>query len=870
MTLRIVSLVSLLLLVGASGIAQEPPVRLKIELANVRWQHLPREVQGVCIGPDGRTWFQLNSDSQGSSPAQIKSRLQREYRESAPQISGALLILLETSGRNWFLTDFGRLLLGYDGQTWIEYKGTSKSPNFSGAAVSQGGFLRRNYSARAVGDRVWFSGSGGLHLFDGRNWEFQSFVEAKDVVTTTAPFAVSPSGKFAAAVYGERLTLWTRRDGKWTKGQDFKSNRIHAVDQFFVTDQGWLRFVYGEELHSVPLPGASEIAEENPTEEQEDKELAALIKQLGDDDFARREEASKKLAESGASIKANLAEALKLATDVEVKLRLAKILESPAFKAARVAVETRIGKYRVSEAKQLAQDEQGTLYIAAASIKVARGKPEPGLLMVDAAGKSKLISNPAGLEAWWNKGGGTRPQFYLTRDNGVWLTPCPNVRPSAFFDLKEQKLTAELPDTHPPRVVAADKEGRVFVSTEGGPASVMVFTPSAPEVRLRLPEVSFPIVLTSTPMVALDGSIWAERKAEGLSRFDGKDWAAVDLGERDQLRPVGSGEEGIVIYEGQRALFGGKGKHFLFQRDKLLGKGNIRELVKEHHAILAKAFGTARSTRHSSNQAAEGRPEQCVVLTADKAGNIWLLDENNQLSVLVGDAWLNATEPLLATGARQGRVGAMASFGDNSRIYLSIFPTEARPQAWKSLIGEVRDGKLFFQDSQMINRGSDLFGLREAGGALWVPGSRTMYPDEQLTLRIGQNGQAQEIQDSGCPLLIDDSDNVWLGRIKHQPQNKLAIWRGGKIVQRLEIPGTERITSLFADKPGSVYAVTSLGLVHLIAEGDGPYRPDKTYLLPPVHFGGSPIPSRLGHVVTRSFTGYPPQAQITLLSLPRE
>jgi len=862
---------ALLLLFAWPGYAQEPPARLKIELANVRWQRMPPEVQEVFIGPDGRTWYQLNSDIPDWSLAEIKRRMEREWNENSPQISGVRLALLEPKGRAWFLTKFGRSLLGYDGRSWIEYQGNGKSPNMTGIALTQGGFVQRNYNPRFAGDRAWFSGNGGIHVFDGRDWQFQKFAEPGDVVTTTSQFAVSPSGKFAAVVYGEKLTLWTWRDGTWTKGRDLKNERVRSIEPFFVTDQGVMWHLNVEELVSISLPGATNVATVDEEEGQEDKEVAALIKQLGDDDFARREEASKKLAELGASIKSNLSEALKVATDVEIKLRLSKLLESPTFKAAWVAPVTKVAKYRVSEVKQLVQDDQGMLYIAAVSIRAAGDKSAPGLLMVDAAGKIiNFLSNPAGLEPWWHKGGGSRPQFYLARENGLWLSPYPGLRPAAFFDFKEKKLTAELPDTYPARVAAIDKEGRVYASSNGPLPSGMVFTPSAPEVRLKLPETRFPIIPITRPFVALDGSIWAERKIEGLSRFDGKDWTAVDLGEKDTLTPVGSGEEGIVLYEGLRKLYGGKGKHYLLQRGTLLGKGNIRDLVKTHQAILAKAFATPRSSRYSPHQARDYRPEQCVVLAADKWGDIWLLEENNKLSVLVGEVWLDATELVKAFGSREGGVGAMAPFGDNSRIYLSIFPTEPRPTAWKSLIGEVQDGKLLFQDSQMMNWGSAPFGLREAGGALWVSGARSLQFDEQLTLRIGQNGQAQEIQDGGWPLLIDESGNAWLGKIRQQPQNKLVLWRSGKIMQRLEIPLVDRVTSLFSDKPGSVYAVTSLGLTHLIAEGDGPYRVDKTYLLPIIHQTWQPMHSRLGYVVTNLFSGYPPEAQVAMLKLPQE
>lgn len=858
---RATILVSLVLLAAATGRAEDVPARLKIDYANVRWQHAPREVQGVYIGPDGRTWYQLGPEMTGWSLAQIKSRLQREWKETAPQISGVRLALLEPGGRVWFQTEFGRSLLGYDGLTWVEYKGSRTSPNLGGECATQGSFPH-NRTNRFAGGKAWFSASGGIHVFDGEHWSVQEFVEPGDITTTSALFAVSSNGKFAAAIYGNDQTLWTCLEGKWTKGRNLK-NEKYPVERFFVTNQGLLWYRHFEELRFVSLPGAATVAEEKEEEEEEAKQVAILVKQLGDDSFDRREEASTKLAQLGETIVPDLAAALKAATDVEIKVRLKKLLDKAAPRGFKPPVVTRIGKYRVSEVKHLGQDDRGTLCIAAGAIRLAGGKTAPGLLLLDAAGEATLVRNPAGLEPWWLQDNNSGLSFYLSSSKGLWLAPYPSISPAAFLDVKENKLTEELPDLRPARVVAVDSAGRVFAAGDYRVGPVLVFTPGAPEDRQSLPTTSFPIARTSFPFVALDGSIWAQRKVEGLSRFDGQDWTTVDPGETDTFIPVTSGEEGVVLYEGQRKLYGGKGKYYLFQGGKLLGKGNIRDLAKEHRTLLVKAFATPRSSRYSPQQAAEYRPEQCAAFAADKAGNLWLLEENGKAAVLAGDVWLNATEPLQAAGASQGGARFMAPFGDNSRIYFSNM-------AGKSQIGEVRDGKLVCLDApNMIKVDGLPCGLREPGGPLWVAG---MGPNSfgQLTHRIGQNGQAQEMQESGWPMLVDESGNAWLGKLLNQPQNKLKVWRGGKIVQHLEIPGTDRVMSLFSDKPGSVYAVTSMGLTHLIAEGEGPYRADKTYVLPSAPNFRQPSFSRLGYVVDNTYMGLPPEPQVTLYRLPRE
>ena len=76
------------------------------------------------------------------------------------------------------------------------------------------------------------------------------------------------------------------------------------------------------------------------------------------------------------------------------------------------------------------------------------------------------------------------------------------------------------------------------------------------------------------------------------------------------------------------------------------------------------------------------------------------------------------------------------------------------------------------------------------------------------------------------------------------------------------------VHSLFADKPGSVYAWTTMGLIHLAKGEDGSYQAGKTYLLPELAGYRSPLFSRLGYVVAPTNTGSPPEPQVTLFRLP--
>ena len=198
----------------------------------------------------------------------------------------------------------------------------------------------------------------------------------------------------------------------------------------------------------------------------------------------------------------------------------------------------------------------------------------------------------------------------------------------------------------------------------------------------------------------------------------------------------------------------------------------------------------------------------------------------------------------------------------------------------KSHIGQVNDGKLTFIEAPSATHRNGLpLGTRESDGSLWMAASvyssssTSVRLMDQLALRLGQNGQAQEIQGCGWPMLVDESGKVWLGRTLQSPQNKLVLWRGGKIVQRLEVPGTSCVHSLFSDKPGSVFAWSTMGLIHLKSEGDSGYRVAKTYILPEaVGLSGFhyPIYSKLGYVVANTSGGTPSDPRITLFRIPKE
>jgi hypothetical protein len=324
--------------------------------------------------------------------------------------------------------------------------------------------------------------------------------------------------------------------------------------------------------------------------------------------------------------------------------------------------------------------------------------------------------------------------------------------------------------------------------------------------------------------------------------------------------PATTGRDGIVLVRGNNG-------YLLFDGSKLVASGKLKTILAQQRRLVARAFGPRRCP---------GRSEVTGTwVTADAKGNIWLVEGEN-MSVLIGKRWVDAAKPLVAAGSRLGRARFVAAVGDGSKVYLSdllLLHDKGR-----SFVGEIKNGELLFTDAPHAAHGNDfLTGLRDDDGGLWVAGTicKGMQTCDaifgQISVRFGRKDAAEKYTNAGWPLLIDQAGNVWLGRIRGQPENKLNVWRGGRIVQTLELPNTDKVWALHSDKPGSVYAWTTLGITWLKADGPdfAHFRPGKTYAVPVVPGRPTLIAySEFGYLVATSYTDYPRKHYLHLIRIP--
>jgi len=159
-----------------------------------------------------------------------------------------------------------------------------------------------------------------------------------------------------------------------------------------------------------------------------------------------------------------------------------------------------------------------------------------------------------------------------------------------------------------------------------------------------------------------------------------------------------------------------------------------------------------------------------------------------------------------------------------------------------SQLGEVSGGRLRF--SKAPHTCQDRFmhlNIRDRSGGLWVPGSvrgsggTCDWISGQLALRITGEGAVGQWKNAGWATLADQGGNVWLGSIRGQEQDVFNIWREGRTVHTVAVPGAFERCALVSDKPGSVFVWTRLGLRHVVADDParpGAYALGKLYTVP--------------------------------------
>ncbi|MCC6123851.1 MAG: hypothetical protein IT426_02730 [Pirellulales bacterium] len=824
--------------------AEAQSERLNIVLENVRFQALPREVRRVHVGPDGRTWFTLDAAqlSPGRTAAEgvsaFKNRLAREFAEKSPQIYGGDLALFEPGGRVWCFLPPHSLLLGYDGKTWIDHPLPDVNDRVVGSCLTRGG-CTAGRANRFAQDACWFVCARGILRFDGKEWSLQTLSENPPPSAGSVVLAFSPDGKTAAACQTSAAagaaTYWLHRNGRWiscrASANDPRNpggNRRLASIALADEDTLWLAYSNGQ------LECAALGVEEPPVD---DPAVAELIGRLADDDFAARQRATRELLARGSSIKPQLEKALKGQLDPERDFRLKLILQSflPKPAAPGRTPPSDFGGVQVMYARQLFQDPAGKVGVIAQTLRDAESRQGSGIALLQGDGRARAIfpknvsfagfnyqneNLPVvldeGRRAWWPRNLAGKAVQLLDAESGEFI----DAAPAPLFG----------------GVQAVSAEGRVFlarINAASGGERIAVYTPGAPETRAILNVES---LSTRYPQFALtdDGAAWAlERELTPtqrvggywggkLVRYDGKGWRTPEFQPTQMVRSLTPGKGGVLLV--QTSL-----ESILYRGEKLVAAGDPVELIEKHRELFRTSFGPDMPP-----SAYDPNSRQLGQVLADKAGNIWRLEEGGGLMVLAGERWQSAQEALVAAGSPDGTASYIVPLGDGQKIYVA--DRGGKLGGLGAFFGEVRDGKLRFSQAPKIEiRDNDALKVRDAEGAIWAISllDASKGSSREYIVRLGGEGVREKLEAVGTPRLVDAAGNLWVEKNAATDGCAYRLWRNGRWGRELAVPNVARNCRLVSDRPGSVYAWSNLGLQQLVADSPDfdDYRPGRLYAL---------------------------------------
>ena len=495
------------------------------------------------------------------------------------------------------------------------------------------------------------------------------------------------------------------------------------------------------------------------------------------------------------------------------------------------------GPYVIAGLQYIHTDSTGATALAADKIFQNGQALGPGLAMSHQQQRfSVLVGKEFARD--WNAHASEDSGPIPVGPNRVWVQ-------SHLLDLAAGKIIDTLPDTRFQWLHAVQKNGRIFVTVRApNPTArpIMVYTPDAPDDNTSLEPIVLEAARTSYPedmfAIGSDGTVWTSNLQDELVRFDGKKWTGVTrlpVGRSGWLRQVmgylvGRGGEVLVqIHDDPRAEAYGT---VFVAGDTICRDLPLAKMITDNRKQFVNAFAAPHPSSRSSDW---------LSIVADKGGNIWVKEER-KLRVLVGNAWIDAGDALTRAGVPRPEVEYLAGLGDGSRVYLNHFSMAPEPGGQAAFFGEIKDGALHLMPAPQVFDRLAYLNIIDRDGALWLPGfvgvasskdrqSLALSIRGQKALRLTEKGVVQEIEDQGMPFLLDQSGNLWLGRVWRNPDNRFNVFRDGKVAGTVTVAASDGLSrvgwrlagfALFSDKPGSVWSCTPTILEHYVADPQNP------------------------------------------------
>ena len=766
----------------------------QVKLRDAMWQDLPSQVYSVFVGPKDRVWYQLCHPAKKEDLDLVRTIIRREFSKPTPQLFGVRPALFEPGGRVWFVPRSGKVLLGYDGKALIE-KNMDGDHFIIGNCPNHGRVYRAGYNLFAA-ETAFFLESHGVLSFSEGEWSYRQMRAERINLWGTSRYpgiCLEPDGKGVTVFMPTKDTasLWRWRAGKW-KEVDLGDtvDRVNLVSVAPGRDGIWLFTKTGIAFHSHKT-GI-------------DEEFNRLLRKLGDSSHRTREDATREMIQLGSSVIPHAEAARKKTSDPEVGVRLKEVIDAVTPGPEKPSA---FGPYLLKDPELALHDHHATTYVTAADIRHRGGSLGPGLVIANPDGTFQAFPGSRIPRRWRSNFSDASGPLVLEPGKLIWLPACTGGEGPGLLDIAEKQLTTLMPEYQVRWLHAVKSDGTVFAGRRGASQSwgrpIMRFEPDAPDDRNILESTRIEIKDCSRLCVTSDGTIWSETAAQGVAGFDGRKWTPLGEATIGAVRDFLPGADGSLI------LTTGRGACVLVTRDKVMRASSIRNLISEHAKDIARLFKGGANT-------------QWLSIVPDKHGNIWLR-QTRAVSVFSNQRWTDASDALKGAGSRLGKVEYLGECAGGSKVYMTDFMLVH--DRGSSHFGRVVEGKpQFTKAPHTCERSAMHLSVRDDDDGLWIPGSvrggggTCDFISGQLAIRIAEDDTMQQLNNEGWARLKDRSGNVWLGRIRGESLDRFNIWRNGKVVHSVTVPGVlEQFGGLFSDRPGSVFVWTKLGLRRLIA-----------------------------------------------------
>jgi hypothetical protein len=652
-TLMVVVVVSCLALKSVADTPRIDPLR------NVELQSLPAGVCGVVVGPDDTVWCEAAVDGDvpvASGRERIKQQLREQWGRPMPCLTGAKPVLFQKSGRIWFACKWeekevsGEALLAFNGKDFVE----------PAEPVSLAGIDREDWEEGPTGQNVELGGTAyfvtkeGITRFEAGKFVVEPLLTpARPVVVQHLMVTSDGKGLLALGVdrAGKQAYLWRYGAGKWA-ATELPAKLWTLSMRVLPLGSDHLLFFNNTENEEQQVLGPAAVSAL-----EEDPRVDGWIKQLGENEFAKRQAAADELLACGPLLLGKLQTALAAATDAEIKARLGDIMKQ--YEQAQAS--TRLGPYTLKGIWGAQGDAQGRVYITAAGVtENGRGLGD-GLLIGDGktwdflAGDTVLDGIPT------PRPNGEASFSAQVCGEEVWIQDSRKDRPNGLrrLDLVKRTLEAPIPRGDLGWILGRQKTGTVFAGLHegvGDSVEVVAYRPGRPSERRTIPVTTRELW---GPVCAEDGKVWAydDGKKE-LVCFDGTAWKTrakipgtigrfhVGTGDTvivftrqvDDPWPAAMPGGGVVFPPAQApAMPGGgavipvaeaiPGAVLLVTPKELFTAKDIHTLIEEHTKEVVAAFGGGKVRSSEAS------------IVADQDGHVWIGDEG-KLEVLAEGGWV--------------------------------------------------------------------------------------------------------------------------------------------------------------------------------------------------------------------------------------